>query len=65
MGVTGEVQGESLGSVDISGREGTIAVYGFGHNLRLPVDPNTEMPSGKRQHSPLEVLKEFDKSSPI
>lgn len=64
MNVTGRVQGEILGSVEMHGREGTILVYSFGHNLRLPLDPNTGMPTGKRQHSPLEILKEFDRSSP-
>jgi len=39
--------------------------YSFGHNITLPRDAASGLPTGKRQHSPLKILKEIDKSSPL
>jgi type VI secretion system secreted protein Hcp len=52
------------GSCTMQGREGTIVVYSFGHNVSIPSDPTSGAPSGRRRHNPLKVLKEIDKSSP-
>ena len=64
MQVTGEQQGDIEGSVTQKDREGTILVYAFGHNIKIPTDPQSGLPTGKRIHGPIKILKEFDKSSP-
>lgn len=64
MEVTGNNQGKIDGSCDMEGREGTILVYALEHNVHIPRDPQTGLPSGKRIHGPLTIEKEIDKSSP-
>lgn len=64
MEVEGVNQGKIEGSSISEGREGTIVVYGFGHKVQVPTDPQTGLATEKRIHGPLEVLKEIDKSSP-
>ena len=63
--IVGEIQGEILGSCTLAGREGNIVAYSFGHNITSPRDAASGLPTGKRQHSPLKILKEIDKSSPL
>jgi type VI secretion system secreted protein Hcp len=63
--IVGAIQGEILGSCTIEGREGNIVAYSFGHNIISPRDAASGLPTGKRQHSPLKILKEIDKSSPL
>ena len=53
------------GSCTIEGRQGNIVAYSFGHNIVSPRDPASGLPTGKRQHSPLKLLKEIDQSSPL
>jgi type VI secretion system secreted protein Hcp len=60
----GVSQGRIEGSCDIKGREGTIVVFSLGHNVVVPTDAASGLPTGRRQHSPLKILKEIDKSSP-
>jgi type VI secretion system secreted protein Hcp len=60
----GEKQGKIEGSCDMKGREGTILVYAMNHDVHIPRDPQSGLPSGKRIHGPLSIVKEFDKSSP-
>ncbi|MCH9023072.1 MAG: type VI secretion system tube protein Hcp [Planctomycetes bacterium] len=64
MSVTGGTQGPIEGSSEETGREGTILVEAFNHEVRIPFDPLTGLPSGPRIHSPLEVVKFIDKSTP-
>lgn len=52
------------GSVDVRGREGSIEVSGFTHNLRQPTDPLTGKITSKRSHAPVIFQKEIDSSSP-
>jgi type VI secretion system secreted protein Hcp len=61
VGPDGEIQG----SCTLPGREGNIVAYSFGHNITSPRDPASGLPTGKRQHSPLKILKEIDQSSPL
>lgn len=63
--IVGATQGEIQGSCTIEGRQGNIVAYSFGHNITSPRDPASGLPTGKRQHSPLKILKEIDKSSPL
>ena len=63
--ITGEVQGEIKGSVTQAGREDSIMVIAYDHTLTSPRDATTGLPTGKRQHAPLRVTKEIDKSTPL
>lgn len=63
--LTGEIQGAINGDVDREPYVGSIKVVGFGHNLSSVLDSVTGLPSGKRQHRPLRIVKEIDSSTPI
>ncbi|MFK3659309.1 Hcp family type VI secretion system effector [Scandinavium sp. NPDC088450] len=52
------------GGCDVQNREFSIEFKGFHHNLSTPTDNLTGKPTGKRIHSPLMIVKEFDYSSP-
>lgn len=60
----GSVQGEILGDVTQGGREDSILVYSFGHNIHLDRDPDTGLPTSSKVHTPLKIQKAFDRSSP-
>ena len=64
MEVEGTNQGPIEGSCDMEGREGTILVYAMNHDVHIPRDPQSGLPSGKRIHGPLTIVKEYDKASP-
>jgi type VI secretion system secreted protein Hcp len=65
MELTGKTQGNmSEGCSIIQGRENTILCQALDHELYIPHDPQTGLPTGKRVHRPLTVTKTFDKSSP-
>jgi len=53
------------GSVTQAGREKTILVNAFIHEVKMPRDPQTGKPTGKRFHDSLTIVKEFDKASPL
>jgi type VI secretion system secreted protein Hcp len=65
MKLTGETQGEIKGSVTQAGREDSIMVIGYNHEVVAPRDAASGLPTGKRQHKPLTVTKELDKSTPL
>lgn len=52
------------GSVDVQGRDYSIEVKGFHHNLMIPTDDATGKITGTRIHSPMLIIKDFDSSSP-
>ena len=60
----GENQGKIEGSCEVSGHEGKILVQAVEHSIELPKNPQTGLPSGKRQHLGITLTKEIDKSSP-
>ena len=62
--VEGQNQGKIDGSCVMEGREGTILVYAMNHDVHIPRDPQSGLPSGKRIHGPLSIVKEYDKASP-
>lgn len=62
--LTGEKQGEIKGSVTQKGREGSIMVIAFNHDVVIPTAGPTPRAAGRIVHSPLVILKEIDKSSP-
>jgi type VI secretion system secreted protein Hcp len=63
--LSGQKQGKITGSSMTKGREGTIEVIGASHGLLSPRDPATGLPTGKRQHRPLTITKELDRSTPM
>jgi type VI secretion system secreted protein Hcp len=61
--LAGVKQGEIRGSVTQKGREGKIAVIAVSHEIVSPRDATTGEATGKRQHRPLVITKELDRSS--
>ncbi|HNR31113.1 MAG TPA: type VI secretion system tube protein TssD [Candidatus Hydrogenedentes bacterium] len=53
------------GSCTAQGREGTVVVAGFAHEVVSPRDAASGLPTGRRHHEPLVITKHFDKSSPL
>jgi type VI secretion system secreted protein Hcp len=58
-----EIEGES--TVATLDRENKIECYGFDYGLDTPREESTGMLTGRRQHSPVSILKRVDKSSPL
>ncbi|MCX8117635.1 MAG: Hcp family type VI secretion system effector [Desulfobacterota bacterium] len=66
MSIKGTTQGEiSKGCCEIQGREDTILCQALKHEVYIPRDPQTGLPTGKRVHNPITVTKVFDKASPL
>ena len=61
----GQTQGDIKGSVTQKGREDKIMVIAVNHEIISPRDAASGLPTGKRQHKPLVITKELDKSSPL
>lgn len=61
----GKKQGQIKGSVTQKGREGSIAVYSYNLEIISPRDAASGLPTGKRQHRPIHITKEIDKSTPL
>jgi type VI secretion system secreted protein Hcp len=60
----GQKQGVIKGPVTQKGRENSILVHSFSNQILSPRDPSSGLPTGKRQHKPVFILKEVDKTSP-
>lgn len=63
--MTGETSGEVKGSVTQKGREDSIMVVSFNHEIISPRDAASGLPTGKRQHKPIRIQCEIDKATPI
>jgi type VI secretion system secreted protein Hcp len=63
--LTGETQGEIKGSVTQYGREDSILIIASNHEIVSPRDAASGLPTGKRQHKPITIIKEVDQSSPL
>ncbi len=63
--VKAATQGQIKGSVVQKGKEVQIAVYAYHHEIVSPRDTASGQATGKRQHKPLIITKEIDKSSPL
>jgi len=61
----GEKTGDIKGSVTQKGREDSIMVIAVNHEIVSPRDAASGLPTGKRQHKPIVLTKELDKSSPL
>jgi Type VI secretion system effector, Hcp len=61
IAITGQKQGQFQGS-----HGPTIPIDAIGHEMIVsPRDPASGLPTGKRQHEPIAITKEIDKSSPL
>ena len=63
--VEGQKQGPIKGSVILKGREDSIMVIAFNHEVLSLRDVATGFPSGQRQHRALTITKEIDKATPL
>jgi len=61
--LVGQKSGEIRGSVTQKGREGKIMVIAMSHDIVSPRDAASGQASGRRQHQPLVITKQLDKSS--
>jgi type VI secretion system secreted protein Hcp len=64
MRLTGETQGEIKGDVTQAGRVDSILVIAYSHDVLSPRDAASGLPTDKRQHTPLRITKQIDKSTP-
>jgi type VI secretion system secreted protein Hcp len=62
--IAGAAQGTFQGDPVTKGSATQIAVYSLTQELKVPYDPSSGQITGRRQHSPLTIVKELDKSSP-
>src|ERR1700675_4810054 len=62
--VVGAKQGQFQGDPGFRGSTTQIAVYSLTQDLKVPFDAASGQSTGRRQHSPLTIVKELDKSSP-
>ncbi|MGD9200001.1 MAG: type VI secretion system tube protein TssD [Chitinispirillia bacterium] len=53
------------GDCQVAGREGSMEVFAFGHEVRLPTDRDTGGITGTRKHEPFRIVKAYDKASPL
>lgn len=61
-----EGEGKLLrGSVNVTGREGSIELTGMQHDLFIPIDDTTGAATGARQHEAYTFEKLIDSSSPL
>lgn len=65
LSLTGAKQGEIKGGCTQAGREKKILVYSSDHDVEIPRDTHTGLPTGQRIHHPLIITKAKDCSSPL
>jgi type VI secretion system secreted protein Hcp len=65
MTLKGKTSGDIKGGCTQKGREGSIIIFAIDHDILSPRDIATGLPTGKRQHKPIRITKEIDKSSPL
>ena len=59
------VTGSMAITAEKQGAFSPIAVTGLTHEIVSPRDPASGLPTGKRQHKPITITKEIDKSTPL
>jgi type VI secretion system secreted protein Hcp len=64
MWIKDDTGAEIKGSVDVAGREGSIEVLEFHHEVRIPTDPDTGSLTGTRKHEAMTFVKAYDAASP-
>ena len=65
MKIEGQSQGEMKGDCPQGGdKKDTIIVFAVDHEIEIPKDTHTGLPTGQRIHHPLTVTKHVDQASP-
>ena len=65
MKVKGKKQGDIKGDCPQGGdKKDTILLYQVDHNVEIPKDTHTGLPTGQRIHHPLTVTKHKDQATP-
>ncbi|MFT7315069.1 MAG: type VI secretion system secreted protein Hcp [Paraglaciecola sp.] len=64
MKLEGDVQGSIEGSSARKSREGSIELFSFEHEIKLPTNMQSGIGNGPVIHQPIKLLKEIDKSTP-
>ncbi len=59
------VRGQRTGEIRGDGPDGAIVVHAWNHEMTSPRDAASGLPTGRRQHRPLTVIKAVDRSSPL
>ena len=65
MYAVGQKSGQIKGSITQKGREDSVGVLAYSHEIMRPLDAHSGLATGARIHKPLIVEKELDKSTPI
>jgi len=65
MAVKGKTQGDIKGDCPQGGdKKDKVIVYGSDHQVEIPKDTHTGLPTGQRIHHPFTVTKHKDQASP-
>ncbi len=65
MKITGKNQGEMKGDcVQSNDKKDSMILYALEHNVEIPKDTHTGLPTGQRIHKPFTVTKHIDNASP-
>jgi type VI secretion system secreted protein Hcp len=51
------------GEDDVKDREGSSLIYQLEHEIKIPRNPQSGLPSGQRVHHPVRIIKRIDKAS--
>lgn len=63
--IKGQKQGVIKGECTIKGLENSIVCLGFTHEIISPRDAASGLPTGNRQHKPLSIAKNIDRTTPL
>ena len=63
MTIEGSIQGNIEGSSQRKGRENSINLYSFNHELQLPFQSQQNIGNGPVVHKPISIVKEVDKNN--
>ena len=61
----GNNQGKIEGNCSQKGREKSILVYAVDHEMEIPRDQHTGLPTGQRIHHPITITKKTDPATPL
>jgi type VI secretion system secreted protein Hcp len=59
------IVGKSTGEIAGSAKDGSIEGLAMEHEIVTPRDASSGLPTGRRQHKPLTIVKPIDKASPL
>lgn len=63
--ITGQKQGKFTSDITRKGFEGKIDVLSYTDSISVPTDGASGLPTGRREHSPISITKNIDKTSPL